>query len=74
MVVDAAGAGLAHSPGYTYSDLTQRLIPTAILEAFPDQPITADLIVEIAQNLPPTPVFNDQAASTAAHHTSRPGA
>lgn len=70
VVVDATGVGHAHSPGYTYSDLTQRLIPSAILEAFPDQPVTADLIVEIAQNLPPTPVFNDQAAHTAAQHSS----
>ncbi len=30
---DSHGQG---SPGYTYSDLTQRLIPTTILEAFPE--------------------------------------
>ena len=32
-------------PGYTYSDLTQRLIPAAILAAFPDKPLTADILL-----------------------------
>jgi AAA+ superfamily predicted ATPase len=48
------------SPGYTFSDLTQRLIPTAILEAFPNKPITGDLIVDVAQSMKPTPVFAEQ--------------
>lgn len=49
------------SPGYTFSDLTQRLIPTAILEAFPDNPVTGDLLVDVAQRIKPTPVFGDLA-------------
>ena len=35
-------------PGFTYSDLTQRLIPTAILAAFPGKPLTADILLDIA--------------------------
>lgn len=54
---DSHGQG---SPGYTYSDLTQRLIPTTILEAFPEVAVTPDLVVTVAQNLAPTPVFTDQ--------------
>lgn len=44
-------------PGYTYSDLTQRLVPAAILAAFPDKPLTADLLLATASKLAPTPEF-----------------
>jgi AAA+ superfamily predicted ATPase len=61
-LVDITGpsVGRLPTPGYTFSDLTQRLIPTVILEAFPDEPVTADLVVEVAQAMKPTPVFTDQ--------------
>lgn len=66
-LVDITGpvTGASPSPGYTFSDLTQRLIPTVILEAFPDKPVTADLIVDIAQGMKPTPVFTDHIAQAA---------
>jgi AAA+ superfamily predicted ATPase len=57
--ITGPGTGASPNPGYTFSDLTQRLIPTAILEAFPDRPVTGDLIVDIAQGMKPTPVFTD---------------
>ena len=44
-------------PGYTYSDLTQRLIPTAILAAFPNKPLTADILLTAAASTGPTPEF-----------------
>jgi ATPase family associated with various cellular activities (AAA) len=44
-------------PGFTYSDLTQRLIPAAILTAFPDKPLTADLLLAAAASTDPTPEF-----------------
>jgi AAA+ superfamily predicted ATPase len=44
-------------PGYTYSDLTQRLVPAAILAAFPNKPLTADILLDTAANLAPTPEF-----------------
>ena len=49
--------------GFTYSDLTQRLLPTAILAAFPDAAITADLLLAVAADLGPTPAFNDRASA-----------
>jgi AAA+ superfamily predicted ATPase len=49
--------------GFTYSDLTQRLVPSAILAAFPDEPITADLLLTVAEDLGPTPAFKDMEAS-----------
>lgn len=44
-------------PGYTYSDLTQRLIPAAVLTAFPDQPVDSAVLLATADALAPTPVF-----------------
>jgi AAA+ superfamily predicted ATPase len=44
-------------PGFTYSDLTQRLIPAAILTAFPDKPLTADTLLAVAASTDPTPEF-----------------
>lgn len=49
--------------GFTYSDLTQRLVPSAILAAYPDEPMTADLLLAVAEDLSPTPAFKDVAAS-----------
>jgi len=46
-------------PGFTYSDLTQRLVPTAVLRAFPDRPVTAELLMDVAAGLDATPVFSD---------------
>ncbi|MGH3795646.1 MAG: AAA family ATPase [Pseudonocardiaceae bacterium] len=47
----------AERPGFTFSDLTQRLVPAAVLHAFPDQPITDDLLLTQAADLQPSPVF-----------------
>jgi SpoVK/Ycf46/Vps4 family AAA+-type ATPase len=44
-------------PGFTFSDLTQRLIPTAVLRAFPHCPVDDVLLLEVAADLQPTPVF-----------------
>lgn len=46
-------------PGFTYSDLTQRLIPTIILDAFPDQAIRPARAIEIAQQMKPTAAFRE---------------
>jgi AAA+ superfamily predicted ATPase len=48
-------------PGFTYSDLTQRLVPAAVLAAFPGKPLTADILLDIAAALTPTPEFRETA-------------
>lgn len=45
--------------GYTFSDLTQRLIPTLVLDAYPDKPVTFDRALEIVDSIRPTPPFRD---------------
>ncbi|MGH7025608.1 MAG: AAA family ATPase [Caulobacteraceae bacterium] len=48
--------------GFTYSDLTQRLMPTLVLDAYPDRPITAARALELVKEIRPTPSFKDTAA------------
>ena len=58
-IVDATGGKGLHSIGCTFSDLTQRLLPTLVLDAYPDQAITFESALAIAENLIPTPPFKD---------------
>ncbi|HLO20336.1 MAG TPA: ATP-binding protein [Sphingomicrobium sp.] len=58
-IVDATGPrdGM---PGFTYSDLAQRLIPTMVLDAYPEQPITATRALMLAEEMVATPPFMDK--------------
>ncbi len=49
----------ARDYGFTFSDLTQRLLPTIVLEAYPTKAIDGARAVEIARNMIPTPPFRD---------------
>jgi len=44
---------------YTYSDLTQRLLPALVLDSYPDKPITFERALEIVANTNPTPQFSE---------------
>lgn len=46
-------------PGFTYSDLTQRLLPGIILDAYPDKSVEPQRAYEIACELQPTPAFKE---------------
>ncbi len=59
-VVLATGGNSNREYGFTFSDLTQRLIPTIILDAYPDQPVTVEKVIEIATKLEPTQPFQDK--------------
>ncbi|MCX5215604.1 ATP-binding protein [Kitasatospora sp. NBC_00240] len=50
----------ADRPGHTFSDLTQRLVPTAVLNAFPDRPVNDEDLLVLAESLRPTPVFTEE--------------
>ena len=43
--------------GHTYSDLTNRVLPGAVLHCFPDSPLSADAIRNSIRENPPTPPF-----------------
>lgn len=59
-LVAATGAGNGHDVGFTFSDLTQRLIPSIVLDAYPDRAVEGKRAIEVAQQMKPTPAFLDQ--------------
>lgn len=58
-IVTATGPKFVYTYGFTYSDLTQHLLPTIILDAYPDQPVSPVRAIEIAQKMIPTPQFQE---------------
>jgi AAA+ superfamily predicted ATPase len=47
--------------GYSYSDLVQRLVPAAVLAAYPDPPLTVDVLAaQVTLHPPTTPFGHDQ--------------
>lgn len=59
-VVLATGSNNGRSYGYTFSDLTQRLIPRIVLDAYPNSPVNGKRVVLIAQKMAPTPPFKGE--------------
>lgn len=47
-------------PGFTGSDLTQRLVPAAVIDAFPDRPVADEDLLTLAAELVPSPVFAEK--------------
>lgn len=62
-IVELTGDTSAARLGFTYSDLTQRLIPSVILDAFPNLGINAELILKVASETTPTPAFSEAVTS-----------
>tara|TARA_R110002050_G_scaffold2603_6_gene14868 strand:- start:15361 stop:16308 length:948 start_codon:yes stop_codon:yes gene_type:complete len=59
-LAEATGTKGERNYGFTYSDLTQRLIPALVFNAYPDRSISQDNLLEIAKKVVPTPPFNDK--------------
>jgi AAA+ superfamily predicted ATPase len=59
-LADATGEADGRAYGFTYSDLTQRLVPTLVLDAFPECAIIGARAVVIASGMKPTPPFREQ--------------
>jgi SpoVK/Ycf46/Vps4 family AAA+-type ATPase len=58
--VTLTGADANGGLGFTFSDLRTRLLPEAILRAFPDRPLTGDDLIEVARELAPSPSLIEQ--------------
>jgi AAA+ superfamily predicted ATPase len=58
-LVDATGPKDARDYGLTFSDLTQRLIPSVVLDAYPGHAIKPERAIEIALSIIPTPPFQE---------------
>jgi SpoVK/Ycf46/Vps4 family AAA+-type ATPase len=61
-VVAATGAQKGRAYGFTFSDLTQRLLPSIVLDAYPAGAVNPARAVEIAHGMAPTAPFKDGAA------------
>jgi hypothetical protein len=57
-LVELTGPGETRDYAFTHSDLTQRLLPTLVLDAYPDRPVTYERALQILATLNPTPVFH----------------
>jgi len=59
LLVAATGSQKNRKYGFTFSDLIQRLLPAIILDAYPCRAIEPARALEIAQNMIPTPPFQE---------------
>jgi SpoVK/Ycf46/Vps4 family AAA+-type ATPase len=59
-LVGATGARRPGTLGFTFSDLTQRLIPAVVLDAYPSRSVDAKRALEIACEMSPTPPFEEK--------------
>lgn len=60
-IIYATGPSDTTGYGFTFSDLTQRLLPSIILDAYPANSVNASRAIEIAQQMKPTPPFEEKA-------------
>ncbi|MEX0741529.1 MAG: AAA family ATPase, partial [Phycisphaeraceae bacterium] len=58
-LVNATGPS-PEAPGFTFSDLTQRLLPAIALDAYPDRPVEGGRALQIAKGMKATPAFRDE--------------
>ncbi|MFW9087684.1 AAA family ATPase [Pseudomonas sp. P2758] len=58
-LVKVTGPREGDIPGFTFSDLTQRLIPSIVLDAYPSQAVKPGNALRVAHEMKPTPTFQD---------------
>lgn len=58
-IAAATGDTKDRAYGYAYSDIVHRLTPAAVLAAYPDRPLTPDIVLEQIPGHPPTPPFHE---------------
>lgn len=61
-LVKATGPTNGRAYGFTYSDLYQRLVPSAVLAAYPERALTRELLLDTASTIAPTPPFAESDA------------
>ena len=60
-IISATGPREGGSCGFTFSDLTQRLLPAIVLNAYPVRPVDPNTALKIAHEMEATPPFQDGA-------------
>ncbi|RWT23314.1 ATPase [Raoultella planticola] len=59
-LVRLTGPRDTNSPGFTFSDITQRLIPSIILAAYPYSAVSVHSALQVVKKMTPTPAFIDR--------------
>jgi AAA+ superfamily predicted ATPase len=59
-LVAATGPTTDRLYGYAYSDIVNRLVPAAVLAAYPDRPVTAAVVLDQITRHAPTKPFGEQ--------------
>jgi len=63
-IVELTGPSKKRSYGFTYSDLTQRFLPTLVLDAYPSGAVSFKQAIEAIKSLRPTPPFGNMTETT----------
>ena len=58
-LVNATGSQKDREYGFTFSDMTQRLLPSIMLDAYPNRPVDPIRALEITLSMFPTPPFQE---------------
>ena len=58
-IVEATGERKEYGYGFTFSDLTQRLLPLIVLDAYPHEKVNPTRALEIARKIIPTAPFQE---------------
>jgi len=58
-LVSVTGSRKGRDYGFTYSDLTQRLLPRLVLDAYPDGPVTFARAMKVVESIRPTAPFSE---------------
>ena len=69
VIVQLTGPAEGCSYGFTFSDLTQRLLPAIVLDAFPDNPISAERAIRTAESMSPTAPFRAESTDEVIHRS-----
>jgi AAA+ superfamily predicted ATPase len=59
-IAEATGEAEGRVYPYSYSDLYQRLLPTLVLDSFPDGRLSFERTMELVAEIAPTPPFNSE--------------
>jgi AAA+ superfamily predicted ATPase len=59
-LVASTGPTVDRPYGYAYSDIVNRLVPAAVLAAYPDRALTPSIVLEQMELHPPTRPFDEQ--------------
>lgn len=58
-IVKLTGSNSERTYGFTFSDLVQRLIPSLVLDAYPNKGVQPERAIALAKSVSPTPPFKE---------------